>query len=50
MTILRERSPKALRPWFKGFVEGWRTASGDRRPMKWRTAWRMTRLGRPPII
>jgi GT2 family glycosyltransferase len=50
MTILRERSPKALRPWFKGFVEGWRTPSGERRPMKWRTAWRMTLIGRPPII
>jgi GT2 family glycosyltransferase len=50
MTVLRERSPKALSPWFKGFVEGWRTPSGERRPMKWSTAWRMTRLGRPPII
>lgn len=50
MTILRERSPKALRPWFKGFAEGWRTPSGERRPMKWRTAWRMTLIGRPPII
>jgi GT2 family glycosyltransferase len=50
MTILRERSPRSLRPWFKGFVEGWRTPSGDRRPMKWRTAWRMTLIGRPPII
>ncbi|MEO5876047.1 MAG: glycosyltransferase [Streptosporangiaceae bacterium] len=50
MTVLRERSPKALRPWFKGFVEGWRTPSGPRRPIRWRTAWRMARIGRPPII
>lgn len=50
LTILRERSPKALSPWLKGFAEGWRTPAGTRRPIKWRTAWRMTRMGRPPII
>jgi hypothetical protein len=50
ITVLRERSPKALRPWLKGFAEGWRTPAGARRPIRWRTAWRMTRIGRPPII
>ncbi|GLZ03930.1 glycosyl transferase [Actinomadura sp. NBRC 104412] len=50
MTVLRERRPAALRPWFKGFAEGWRKPAGRRRPISWRTAWRMTRTGRPPII
>jgi GT2 family glycosyltransferase len=50
MTVLRERKPASLRPWFGGFREGWRKPAGPRRPIKWRTVWRMTRLGRPPII
>jgi GT2 family glycosyltransferase len=50
MTVLRERKPAALRPWFSGFREGWRSPAGARRPMSWRTVWRMTRLGRPPLI
>jgi GT2 family glycosyltransferase len=36
--------------WFAGWWEGWRTDPGPRRRMKWSTVWRMTRLGRPPII
>jgi len=50
LTILRERRPAALKPWFKGFLEGCRNDAGPRRPISWRTAWRMTRTGRPPII
>jgi GT2 family glycosyltransferase len=50
MTVVRERRPSALRPWFRGFAEGWRKPAGPRRPISWRTAWRMTRSGRPPII
>ncbi|WP_236543656.1 glycosyltransferase family 2 protein [Spiractinospora alimapuensis] len=50
MTVLRERSPSRLRPWFAGFREGWRQDPGRRRPIRWSTAWRMTKLGRPPII
>lgn len=50
LTVARERSASALRPWFRGLAEGWRTSAGPRRPMSWRTAWRMTRLGRPPVI
>lgn len=50
MTLLRERGRTALRAWFKGFAEGWRGSAGPRRPISWRTAWRMTRTGRPPII
>jgi hypothetical protein len=50
MTVARERKLASLRPWFGGFREGWRKPAGPRRPISWRTVWRMTRLGRPPII
>ncbi|WP_046469754.1 glycosyltransferase family 2 protein [Allosalinactinospora lopnorensis] len=50
ITLLRERSRSALKAWFQGFKEGWRQEAGPRTPIKWSTAWRMTRTGRPPII
>ncbi|MFJ9625777.1 glycosyltransferase family 2 protein [Streptomyces sp. NPDC101181] len=50
LTLVRRPSRPALRAWLGGFREGWRTPCGPRRPMKWRTVWRLTRLGRPPVI
>ena len=50
LTVLRERSPAAVRAWLTGFGQGWRMDPGWRRPMSARTAWRMTRAGRPPVI
>ncbi|KOU59745.1 glycosyl transferase [Streptomyces sp. WM4235] len=50
LTLLRKPSGPALKAWFGGFKEGWTTPCGSRRPMKWRTVWRLTRLGRPPVI
>jgi GT2 family glycosyltransferase len=50
VTLVRTRDSAALRAWLRGFVEGWRTPCGPRRPMRWRTVWTMTRLGRPPIV
>lgn len=50
LTMARMRSLASLRAWWGGFFEGWRTSCGPRKPMKWRTVWRMTRLGRPPIL
>ncbi|MET9467854.1 glycosyltransferase [Streptomyces sp. NPDC006544] len=50
LTLLRRPSAPALGAWFGGFKEGWTTSCGPRRPMKWRTVWRLTRLGRPPVI
>jgi GT2 family glycosyltransferase len=50
LTLARRPSLPALKAWFGGFKEGWRTPCGPRRPMKWRTVWRLTRLGRPPVI
>lgn len=50
LTLLRRPSLPALRAWFGGFKEGWTTPCGPRRPIAWRTVWRLTRLGRPPVI
>ncbi|MGD7705819.1 glycosyltransferase family 2 protein [Microlunatus sp. Y2014] len=50
VTVLRVRDRSALRTWFRGFAEGWRTDPGPRRPMRWSTVWRLTRLGRLPVI
>ncbi|MFD4572899.1 glycosyltransferase family 2 protein [Streptomyces sp. NPDC058417] len=50
VTLLRTRSAAALRAWFGGFAEGLREPAGPRRPMRWRTVWALTRLGRPPVI
>lgn len=49
-TIARVRDPKALRIWFGGFAEGWRTDAGRRRPISWHTVAKMTALGRPPVV
>ncbi|WNI27524.1 glycosyltransferase [Streptomyces sp. ITFR-6] len=50
LTMARMRSAAGLRAWWGGFAEGLRTPCGPREPMKWRTVWRMTRLGRPPVL
>lgn len=50
MTTLRMRDRQALGVWFSGLREGIRDRPRGRRPMRWRTVWRMTRAGRPPVI
>lgn len=51
LTVARNcRRPTDLRQWFRGFREGVTTSPGERRPMRWRTVWTLTRLGHPPII
>ncbi|WP_433178195.1 glycosyltransferase family 2 protein [Actinoallomurus sp. CA-150999] len=50
VTVLRRPPLAGLRAWAGGFTEGVRTPCGPRRPMSWRTVWRMTSLGRPPVI
>ena len=50
LTLARTRDRDALRRWFSGLSEGVREAPAQRRPMKWRTAWRLTRAGRPPVV
>ncbi|MEU9127655.1 glycosyltransferase [Kitasatospora sp. NPDC048540] len=50
LTLARRPSGAAVKAWLGGFLAGWREPCGPRRPMRWRTVWRLTRLGRPPII
>ena len=50
ITLARVRDREALRIWFAGLREGYRTDPGPRRPISWRTVARMTALGRPPVI
>ncbi|MEV1046771.1 glycosyltransferase [Streptomyces sp. NPDC049916] len=50
LTLARTHDPKGLRAWAGGFAEGVRTPCGRRQPIRWSTVWRMTRLGRPPVI
>ncbi|RLU82596.1 glycosyl transferase [Streptomyces griseocarneus] len=50
LSVYRFRSSGSLGVWFKGFAEGLRGGHGERRPMSWRTVWRLTRAGRPPIV
>lgn len=50
LAMARMRSAAGVKAWWGGFIEGLRTSCGPRGPMKWRTVWRMTRLGRPPIL
>ncbi|KAB7835579.1 glycosyltransferase family 2 protein [Streptomyces mobaraensis] len=50
LSVIRFRSSGNLGVWFKGFVEGLRGGHRERRPMSWRTVWRLTRAGRPPIV
>lgn len=40
---------QGLSAWWAGWREGWR-GTVDRRRISWRTVWRMTRAGRPPIV
>jgi GT2 family glycosyltransferase len=49
-TLLRARSGGDVAAIAKGLAAGIRQPSGPRRPIRWRTAWRLTRLGRPPIV
>lgn len=51
ITVARTwREPTSLKFWFAGFREGIVTDPGGRRPMKWRTVLRLTRLGQAPLV
>jgi hypothetical protein len=50
LTVARVRTLNGLAAWWRGFLEGLRTPCGRRQPIAWRTVWRMTRLGRPPVV
>jgi GT2 family glycosyltransferase len=44
------RSVRDARELLRGYLDGFREPPGDRRPLRWRTVWRMTLAGRPPVI
>ena len=50
LTLARVHDVPSLRVWFAGLAEGARTPAGRRKPIRWRTVWRMTRMGRPPVV
>lgn len=50
LTLLRSPDRAARRTSIRGFRDGVRLPAGERRPIHWRTCWRLTRLGRPPIV
>lgn len=49
-SLLHAGSAAARREVWRGFREGWSEPPGDRAPISWSTVWRMTRLGRPPLV
>jgi len=49
-TLPRLRSRRDAREALRGYREGLRGPGGERKPLKARTLWRMTRAGRPPIM
>jgi GT2 family glycosyltransferase len=44
------RSVQDARELLRGYLDGFREAPGERQPLRWRTVWRMTVAGRPPVI
>jgi GT2 family glycosyltransferase len=44
------RSRREAREMMRGYLDGLRKAPNERRPLRWRTVWQMTRAGRPPVI
>jgi len=50
ITGLRLGPGEDYRTWWTGVREGMNTEAGPRRPIRWSTAWRMTKLKRPPLI
>ena len=49
-TLPRLRSGRNAREALRGYRDGLRGPGGERRPLRARTLWRMTRAGRPPIM
>ena len=50
VSALRLRSRTGWQETLRGYQIGLTEPAGERRPMSWRTIWRMTRAGHPPII
>lgn len=50
VTVARLRSGRDLVVVLRGYAAGFTQPAGERRPISWRGAWRLTKLGRPPIV
>lgn len=50
LTLARVHGRANLAQAMRGWMDGFRQPCGERRPVSWRAAWRMTRAGRPPVI
>lgn len=50
VSAMRLRSRTAWQETLRGYQIGLAKRAGERRPLRWRTIWRMTRAGHPPII
>jgi GT2 family glycosyltransferase len=50
ISAVRLRSRTAWRETLRGYQIGLAQRAGERRPLRWRTIWRMTRAGHPPVI
>lgn len=50
VSLLRTAGGERRRAVIKGTREGMSQPAGTRAPMRWKTVWQMTRLGRPPIV
>jgi GT2 family glycosyltransferase len=49
-SLPRFKTLRALQEALRGYRDGLRGPAGERRPLRPRTLWRMTRAGRPPIM
>lgn len=47
--LIRAPGRDHRRAYVNGWFTGWRVPV-DRRPIRWRTVWRLTRRGRPPVL
>lgn len=50
LDFARVRGGRNIREQIRGYRDGFRLPCGPRRPIRWRSAWRMAKVGRPPII
>jgi len=50
ISMLRIRDKDDLREMLRGYWEGMTKPCGPRRRVHWRTVWRMTKAGRPPVV
>jgi GT2 family glycosyltransferase len=50
LLITLARRSASTADFLRGARDGWRTRPRPRRPIRWRTVWKLTRLGRPPIV